>query len=269
MPLNSLKTETSLTTQSKWVDIAEASGLKADTVNYNRIKTLQPFIEEEKRVFFPLMIMLVIWIIVSLFSIFKSSLIFNIASCGATYWGLTFGVFPILFLITGILAFQEVRKFQQKRRAGWVPADGDIEWTAKRSVEYPLIAGLAGLLGGLLGIGGGMIVSPLLLELGVKPRVAAATSALTVLVTSSSATLQFCLLSMLSYDYMAFFMAVGVVGTFIGQTAINYTIKKYGRPSVIVFVVAAVIGIAVILMGVNGILNLVDGNIDLTFSTLC
>jgi len=132
-----------------------------------------------------------------------------------------------------------------------------------------LVAGFAGLLGGLLGIGGGMIVSPLLLELGVKPRVAAATSALTVLVTSSSATLQFCLLSMISYDYMLFFMAVGVIGTFIGQTAVNYSIKKYGRPSVIVFVVSAVIGIAVILMGVNGILNLIDGNVDLTFSTLC
>jgi len=38
---------------------------------------------------------------------------------------------------------------------------------------------------GLLGIGGGMIVSPLLLELGVHPLVAAATSSLMVGLCSS------------------------------------------------------------------------------------
>ena len=44
---------------------------------------------------------------------------------------------------------------------------------------------------GLLGIGGGIIISPLLLELGADPLVAAATSALMVLFSSSSAALAY------------------------------------------------------------------------------
>merc|ERR1712173_66582 len=111
-------------------------------------------------------------------------------------------------------------------------------------------------LGGLLGIGGGMIVSPLLLELGVLPRVASATSAVAVLMTSSSSTFQKVLLDMIRYDYMAFFGAVGIIGTFIGQTVVNVAIKKYGRNSIVIAAVASVIAMAIVLMAVNSILDM-------------
>ena len=54
---------------------------------------------------------------------------------------------------------------------------------------------------GLLGIGGGMIVSPLLLELGLHPQVAAATSSLMVLFSASSAALSFAFDHLLNIDY--------------------------------------------------------------------
>ena len=216
-----------------------------------------------------MLIVLLIWVIVSLFSIFRGVPYFNVSSCSIAWWSLTFAVFPFLFLITFVMAYREVRNFTHKRQLGWEPANGDIEWTFSRAISYPTIAGIAGLLGGLLGIGGGMIVSPLLLELGVLPRVAAATSALAVMVTSSSATLQFALLGMLKVDYMLFFMGVGIIGTFIGQTAVNHCVKKYGRASVVVFAVAAVIGLAVILMGLDGILNIVHGETSMAFSAPC
>jgi len=125
------------------------------------------------------------------------------------------------------------------------------------------------MIGGLLGIGGGMIVSPLLLELGVLPRVAAGTSALAVLVTSSSAVLQFVILGMLDQTYMFFYMAVGVAGTFIGQTMVDFAVKKYGRSSVVVFAVAIVIGCAVILMGFQGIVDVVNGDSQFNFDSPC
>merc|ERR1712154_370312 len=110
--------------------------------------------------------------------------------------------------------------------------------------------------GGLLGIGGGMIVSPLLLELGVLPRVASATSAVAVLMTSSSSTFQKVLLNMIRYDYMAFFAAIGIIGTFFGQTVVNAAIRKFGRNSIVVAAVGSVIAVAIVLMGLNSILNM-------------
>ena len=149
-----------------------------------------------------------------------------------------------------------MRRFQRKLQLKWKPAEGDIEWDFKKSLIYPSIAAISGLLGGLLGIGGGMILSPLLLELGVLPRVASATSAVAVLMTSSSSTFQKVLLGMIRYDYMAFFGAVGIIGTFIGQTVVNVAIKKYGRNSIVIAAVASVIAVAIVLMGVNSILDM-------------
>lgn len=53
----------------------------------------------------------------------------------------------------------------------------------------------------LLGIGGGTIVSPLLLELGVHPLVAAATSSLMVLFSASTAALAFAFDHLLNITY--------------------------------------------------------------------
>ena len=36
---------------------------------------------------------------------------------------------------------------------------------------FPVMALLAGMLGGLFGIGGGMLISPLLLQVGIAPEV--------------------------------------------------------------------------------------------------
>lgn len=47
----------------------------------------------------------------------------------------------------------------------------DIHWNTQIIMIYPLYAMLSGCLAGLLGIGGGLILGPLLLELGLHPLV--------------------------------------------------------------------------------------------------
>mmetsp|Transcript_11577 Transcript_11577/g.21219 ORF Transcript_11577/g.21219 Transcript_11577/m.21219 type:complete len:88 (-) Transcript_11577:213-476(-) len=63
----------------------------------------------------------------------------------------------------------------------------------------------AGVSAGLLGIGGGMVQSPLMLEMGMLPEVQRATSATMILFTASSAALQFLAAGAfpgsLQYDY--------------------------------------------------------------------
>eukprot|EP00484_Ammonia_sp_Unknown_P009428 CAMPEP_0197073234 /NCGR_PEP_ID=MMETSP1384-20130603/210498_1 /TAXON_ID=29189 /ORGANISM="Ammonia sp." /LENGTH=549 /DNA_ID=CAMNT_0042512067 /DNA_START=33 /DNA_END=1679 /DNA_ORIENTATION=+ len=177
-------------------------------------------------------------------------------------WEPAGGDIPFMMGISYLMARKEYKQYQVKiNSACWEPAGGDIDLSGSfvRILKYPLIATVAGLLGGLLGIGGGMIVSPLLIELGVKPTVAAATSAMAVLITSSSAMLQFLLLGYLQFDYTFFFMAVGIVGTFVGQTAVNFAVKKYGRVSVVVFAVATIMALAIVLMTVNGVMSMIDG----------
>merc|ERR1712154_361743 len=190
----------------------------------------------------------------------------EVKSCSPLFWILIFAVYPCLFVITFFIARANMRAYNRKIELKWCPAEGDIEWDLKKSIIYPSIAALSGLLGGLLGIGGGMILSPLLLELGVLPRVASATSALAVLMTSSSSTFQRVLLGMIRYDYMACFIGIGIVGTFVGQTVVNVAIKKFGRNSIVVAAVAAVIAVAIVLMGVDSVLNM---NWEITLYSAC
>mmetsp|Transcript_73611 Transcript_73611/g.117355 ORF Transcript_73611/g.117355 Transcript_73611/m.117355 type:complete len:509 (+) Transcript_73611:85-1611(+) len=254
-----------------WSEMARMTGVKTSDLDRKKIDVLQPLMEKEKQKWIPMAIVGFIWIISSSTSIGKNNSISGVEACSVLYWAITFISFPILMAISLFYAKQQHDLHDQKERTeGWRPAEGDIEWNSSmmNMAKYPLIATVAGLLGGLLGIGGGMIVSPLLMELGVKPTVAAATSAMAVLITSSSATLQFVLLGYLNLDYTFYFMAIGVIGTFIGQTVVNYAIRYYGRRSLIIFSVAAIMAGAVVLMGIDGIMQLING-ISWAFTAPC
>jgi uncharacterized membrane protein YfcA len=151
-------------------------------------------------------------------------------------------------------------------------ASGDIKWDAENTIKYPAICVVCGIMAGLMGIGGGMVVGPLLIELGVVPQVVAATSAYTVVITASSATVQFMVMGSLQYDYGGFFAAVGLVTTFFGQWVVDGMIKKYNRASVIVFAIAAIMVIATVLLGYTGIekvIRQVDNGSSLGLKPLC
>lgn len=74
-------------------------------------------------------------------------------------------------------------------RTLWIAnkADADTKISfMKRTIIGVVVAGLAGFLGGMLGIGGGFIISPLLMWIGYKTKQAAATTAYIVTFSSFS-----------------------------------------------------------------------------------
>jgi len=106
----------------------------------------------------------------------------------------------------------------------------------------------AGLLGGMLGIGGGMIMNPLLMETGMHPQVTAATTAFMVFFSSSLSVVEFWLLGRLPMDFALFFATLCFVASLVGLSVVHHAIAKYGRTSIIVFSVAIVMGISAIMM---------------------
>ena len=63
---------------------------------------------------------------------------------------------------------------------------GDVRWTPRSAVSLACAAAAVGLVAGLLGLGGGELMAPLLLAVGLLPQVASATSACMVLFTAAS-----------------------------------------------------------------------------------
>jgi len=230
---------------------------------------LNLLVTEESYVLRPMLLVLLIWCISTYFSLSTSGVFYPVTTCSTAWWAYTLTQFPILAIVTAVVTWICVKRYTEKRFLHWVPDSGDIEWNFAKAIIYPLFAMLAGGLGGLLGIGGGMIISPLLLELGVVPRVTSATSAIAVAVTSSSGTLQKLLLGLIHWDYLIYYMTVGALGSFVGQTLLDWALKRYKRQSIVVFLVQIVMILAVCLMGLKGILDIIQGNSSFRFGSIC
>lgn len=74
-------------------------------------------------------------------------------------------------------------------RTLWVANKAEADMTmsfAKRTLIGVIVAGAAGFIGGMLGIGGGFIISPMLMWIGYKTKQAAATTAYIVTFSSFS-----------------------------------------------------------------------------------
>jgi len=74
---------------------------------------------------------------------------------------------PISF---GVTVYEATALFTGKKTLASIGDQGK-EFTAIQLIIYCVVALLAGVLGGLLGLGGGFMLAPLFLELGVPPQV--------------------------------------------------------------------------------------------------
>jgi hypothetical protein len=66
---------------------------------------------------------------------------------------------------------QVLLQFAEPPAAGCLSAAGQVGWTARTTLLYPLYCTTAGLIAGLFGVGGGIVQGPLMLQLGVEPDV--------------------------------------------------------------------------------------------------
>jgi len=166
------------------------------------------------------------------------------------------------------------KTYADKLRVGYTFLEGDAIWDAHTTTELPLFCTLAGVAAGMLGIGGGMIQGPLMLEMNMTPAISAATSAFMTLFTSSSTVSQFMLMGMLRVDYGLWYGLVGVAGTIVGQQVAGFVIKVLKRQSIIIFCLGAIIGSSALVMGVVGGMEVVGDYLDadwdaFAFKTLC
>jgi uncharacterized membrane protein YfcA len=123
--------------------------------------------------------------------------------------------------------------------------------TPARLVIASLASVGAGFLGGLLGIGGGILIAPLLLTLRLPPPAAAATSTLLVLLSSSSAAVAAAgTPGALSGVYVAAFAPVAGLAGLVGVLTAARFVKRSGRQSLLVFLLSAYVAAGAVLLAV-------------------
>ena len=195
------------------------------------------------------------------------------STCGSiSYWILTFLFLPTMYVFSGVMALKLYRDQVEKDELGYIQAFGDIHWSKKSVMVIPTAFLLSGLLSSLLGIGGGMVIGPLLLEFGVHPVVSAGTTACMTLFTASSAATQYVVQDSTSLDYFFWYMGLAVVAGVIGRSLVQGFLDRTGKQSVVVALLATLISIASVIMAyvvVSRIIDNVSRNVPFAMNDLC
>lgn len=151
-----------------------------------------------------------------------------------------------------------------------VPVDEnclDFRQLALPLVKWSLIAGV---LAAMCGIGGGMVMGPILVDLKVPPPVSSATTATTLLVLSSSVALVYICRGVAPKDYSIYLSILTTAGALSGKVLIGRWVKRTGKESVLVWALAGITVASTILMGTLGIMRVYqNGWASFQLGSLC
>ncbi|XP_059667509.1 sulfite exporter TauE/SafE family protein 4-like [Cornus florida] len=217
-----------------------------------------------------ILVLILVWASFLLLQIIKN----DVAVCSVWYWVLSCLQFPVAIGVFGyecVKLYKASKKRRNTRNTESV-CEANIEWTPVNLAFCALCGILGGTVGGLLGSGGGFILGPLLLEIGVIPQVASATATFVMLFSSSLSVVEFYLLKRFPIPYALYLMSVSLLAGFWGQFFIRKLIAILKRASLIVFILSAVIFASALIMGAVGIettIRMIDNHEFMGFLGFC
>ncbi|KAK6924345.1 Transmembrane protein TauE-like [Dillenia turbinata] len=190
------------------------------------------------------------------------------ATCSVKYWILNLLQVPIAASVT---VYEAVCLYKGNRV---IASKGKevTNWKKHQILLYCCCGIIAGVVGGLLGLGGGFILGPLFLELGIPPQVASATSTFAMVFSSSMSVVQYYLLKRFPVPYATYFVVVATIAAFTGQHVVRKLIAILGRASIIIFILALTIFVSAISLGGVGIAHIIkklENHEYMGFENLC
>ncbi|KAH0697230.1 hypothetical protein KY289_014712 [Solanum tuberosum] len=167
-------------------------------------------------------------------------------ACGVGYWIISSVQFPMAIIFTSWILYN--RESQQNMPSKKPEGTSETKHGPSGKLIFPIMALLAGVLGGVFGIGGGMLISPLLIQVGITPEVTAATCSFMVFFSSTMSAVQYLFLGMEHVDDALIFAVVCCIASIIGLVVVQRAIEHHGRASLIVFSVGIVMALSTLLM---------------------
>lgn len=231
------------------------------------------------------------WQVVGVFTVWILMLTYSTMSAQVctTSWALSLFVLSVMLVACTVVAFRYITKSWSKRISTPTPAavapsygstelpgqdfklgESLIEASLGERLKFPGVAFGAGVLGGLLGLGGGIILGPVLLEVGMHSEAVHASTASFVLLSSSLATVQFARAGLVVDHYAVWYGFVTVVATWAGQSLCESYARKRKRYSFITLAIAGVLGaslVSLLFVGARNVFQDIYMGRDMGFTT--
>ncbi|XP_068653068.1 sulfite exporter TauE/SafE family protein 4-like [Aristolochia californica] len=198
-----------------------------------------------------ILVLFLVWVAFLLLQILKTDL----PVCSPVSWVLNILQFPIALSIFFYEALNLYGESKKRKSCGNTVAvcGASIDWTISQLLLCALCGVLGGTVGGLLGSGGGFILGPLLLEIGVIPQVASATATFVMMFSSSLSVVEFYFLKRFPIPYALYLISVSALAGFWGQFFVRKLVAVLKRASIIIFILSAVIFASALTMGFIGV----------------
>lgn len=190
-----------------------------------------------------------------------TSSIIGIPECSLSSW--------IIFICAQILCFKASRLVYNREKLAVINASLFTGNTLTLMRKLTFKSYIAGILAGTLGIGGGIVINPVLISLNVEPQIAIAISSLVVLFTSMSTTAQFIIAGAFELDIAFYFIVTSAVGSVLGNMIINKLLAIYKRQSLIVFILCALFFASGVTLSIIGVVEIRDQQHVLFFNSPC
>jgi uncharacterized membrane protein YfcA len=94
----------------------------------------------------------------------------GIEFCSTDYWIFTGLETPALIALSVVIGVYLVRRTAREKQFSRFDQDVDLDWNTVRVIWYPIMAFFAGVFASMIGFGGGLLLSPLMLDLGIAPQ---------------------------------------------------------------------------------------------------
>jgi len=199
----------------------------------------------------------------------------GIMYCSTGFWCVTAAIPIIEIGFSALFGKLEIDRAASSTKLGVCKSSSkslldyaEVEWNWTNVLRYMVYAFVCGMLAGCLGIGGGLVLSPLLLELGFYPAVASGISGMAVLVTSTSALFAYGLANKVYWEFVILLMPLTFCSTLVGKILIDRYAERNNKQSAIIWSVAIFLMVCLIMLTSRGLVEVIDDP-SFEFSSPC
>jgi len=202
----------------------------------------------------------IVWIVQVIFVFLKGGKkldsIAGVKQCDSYFWVLVALSFLWLLSFALIMGRRAVSKSIRKQLVRFQFVTGDVLWTWRKFFFFSWWTFVAGIIAGLIGIGGGMVLGPLMLQMGLPAQVSTATTATMIVVTSSAVAIGYVVSGEVHWSFALTFFCIAFTGAGVGKLLIDREVRKRGLTSILIFILGSIIIFAAIFALVNMFLDL-------------
>ena len=135
----------------------------------------------------------------------------------------------------------------------------DVRWNVKKSTFVMVMAVIAGLGIGILGIGGSAIINPAMVYVGVHHDVTRATVRAAVFLTCSITLIQYIHAGMVMNSYALWFFGISLLGAGAGTSMIVHSVRKFDKRYLPLIILAVVLAVTTVVTPTFVIANVTKG----------